>query len=76
MHSLREVRCQELGVEQAIAAKPQAGDEMDERDLAGVGHAAEHALAEERGAERDAVEAADKFPVVPAFDAVRRALRE
>ena len=73
---LRQMRRQELGVEQAVAAEPQPRDQMHQRDLAGVGLAAEHALAEERGAERDAVKPADQLAVVPALDAVRRAAGE
>ena len=60
----------ELGVEQREAARPQPRDQIDQGDLAGVAVAREHALAEERGAERDAVEAADQLAVAPALDAV------
>ena len=67
------MRRHELRVEQPVAAEPQPRHEMDQRDLAGIGDPAEHALAEECRAERDPVEPADKFAVVPAFDAVRRA---
>src|SRR5690606_21916501 len=65
-----EVVGQELAVEQRIAAGTEAGDEMDQRHLGGVGLAAEHALAEEGGADRDAIEAADKPSVAPALDGV------
>src|ERR1044071_3962130 len=70
---LRQMRGQELRVEQPEAAELQPAGEMNQRDLAGVGHPAEHALAEKRRPERDAVKAADKFAVEPALDAVRRA---
>src|SRR5262245_62083498 len=43
---------------------------MDQRHLRGVALAAEHALSEEGGAYRHAIEAADQLAVVPAFDAV------
>src|SRR5258705_17257 len=73
---LRQMRRQELGIEQSVAAEPQGRHEMDERHLAGGGNPAEHALAEEGGAERHAVEAADELALMPAFDAVRRAALE
>src|SRR6185437_7044568 len=66
----------ELRVEQREAAAAQPGDEMDERDLAGVGGAAEHALAEEGGTELDAVEPAGEDAVGPALDAMGRAAPE
>src|ERR1051326_7128213 len=46
---------------------------MYERDLARIGDAAEHALAEKGAAERDPIETADQFTVMPALDAVRGA---
>src|SRR5438067_6953913 len=70
------MRGQELGVEQAVTAEPQPRGEMDECDLARVGHPAEHALAEKRRAERDAVEPARQLAVEPAFYAVGRATGE
>src|SRR3954452_15377892 len=70
---LRQMRRHELRVEEKIAAEPQARDEMNQRDLAGIADPAEHALAEKRRAERYPVQPADQFAVVPAFDAVRRA---
>src|SRR5437764_773651 len=73
---LRQMRGQKLGVEQPVPAEPQARGEVDQRDLARIGDPAEHALAEKRRAERDAVQAADEIAVQPALDAVRRAARE
>ena len=70
------MRRQKLRIEQSVTAEPQPRHEMDERHLAGVGDPAEHALAKEGGAERDAVEAADQLALVPAFDAMRRAALE
>src|SRR5271167_646367 len=67
----RQMRRQELGIEQAEAAEAQAGDEVNQRDLARVVLAAEHALAEEDRTERDAVQAAGQPVVAPAFDCVR-----
>src|SRR5690606_8698971 len=58
----------ELRVEQGEAAMAQAGDEMDEGDLGGIACAMKHALAEERAAERHAVEAADQLSVLPHLD--------
>ena len=44
--------------------------EMHERDLRGVAFGREHALAEERAVERNAVEAADNSIAVPHLDGV------
>jgi len=73
---LREMRRQELRVEQAVAAAPQPRNELDERDLARIAHSAEHALAEKGGAQRDAIQPADQLALVPAFDAMRGATLE
>ena len=54
-----------------IAARAQPLDERDERNLRGVGLAVEHRLAEERAAERDAVEPAHQPIAVPRLDRVR-----
>jgi hypothetical protein len=69
------MRRQELGIEQPVTAKAEARDEMDERDLACVGDPAEHAFAEEGGAERDAIETADPLALCPALDTLRSAER-
>ncbi len=71
-----EVRRHELRVEKLEAADHEACGEMRKGDLLGIGFAMEHALAEESGAERHAVEAADKLPLPPAFDGMDVALRE
>jgi hypothetical protein len=60
-----------LRVQQTIAADAQARDEVHEGDLACVARGAEHALAEEGGAERDAVEPAHQRVARPALHAVR-----
>src|SRR4051812_773407 len=52
-----------------------AGDQPSERDLRGVGHAAEHRLAKEGAAEADPVEPADQLTALPAFDRVGVARR-
>ena len=65
---LIEVRVVELGVQQHVTAINQVSDKVHERDLRGIGRAAEHAFAEERAAERDAIKAADELFAVPAFD--------
>ena len=49
------MRCQELRIEEAVAAEPQPGSQMHESDLARVGDPAEHAFAEKRRPDRDAV---------------------
>ena len=56
-----------------IAAGAQALDQVDQGDLAGIAPAREHALAEERRAERDAVETAGERAVAPDLDAVGEA---
>src|SRR5205814_4140860 len=73
---LREMRRQELSIEHTVAAVPQPRDQMHEGDLARIGDAAEHALAEKGAAERDTVEPADQFDLVTALDAVRSAALE
>src|SRR5271167_1055379 len=72
----RQMRRQELGIEQAEAAEAQAGDEVNQRDLARVVLAAEHALAKEDRTERNAVQPAGQPAVAPAFDRMRRAAGE
>src|SRR5690606_21571386 len=67
---LLQVLVGDLGVEQAVAAVAQPRDQMHQRHLRGVPRPAEHALAEEGPAERDAVEPADQLLASPAFDAV------
>src|SRR5258708_8418246 len=67
---LLQMRSHELRVEQAKAAGAQLLDQVNQCHFARVGDTAEHAFAEERGAERDAVEAADQLIVEPALDAV------
>src|SRR3954454_12476536 len=60
----------ELRIEELESADSQPRYEMDQRHLACIGRAAEHALAEKCRAELDAVEAADQPVVRPAFDAM------
>ena len=66
----------ELRVEQPEAAGPQPRHQMHQRDLGGVARAMEHALAEERAAERDAVEPADQRIAVIDLDGVAMAVLE
>src|SRR6185312_2966967 len=68
---LGQVAGDELGVEQLVAAGEQPRDKVCQRHLGGVTGQREHALAEEGGAQRDAVEAAEKLAVLPTLDAVR-----
>src|SRR5690606_37663028 len=65
-----EMRRDELGVEQRIAAGLEPRDEMDEGDLRGVAGAVEHALAEERAGERHAIQPADQRVSVIDLDGV------
>jgi len=50
-----EMRRQELGVEQAVAAEAQPGGEVNEGHLARLTLTAEHAFAEKGRADRDTV---------------------
>ncbi len=70
------MRGDELAVEQLPAAGDQPRDEMRERDLRGVAHAADHRFAEKGAAQCDAVESADQLALLPAFDAVGMAEAE
>ena len=67
---LRQVRGDELGVQQPEAAKAQSRDEVHQGHLRGVPRHAEHALAEEHAADRHAVEAADQMAVLAGFHRV------
>ena len=59
-----------LRVEQFEAARDQPRHQMHQRHLRGVAGAMKHALAEERAAEADAVQAADQIVILPDLDAV------
>jgi hypothetical protein len=63
-----------LRIEKRVAAPPQPGDEIDERNLARVGAHREHALAEKRPADGNAVNASCQHAPVPGLDAMRMAL--
>ncbi len=71
---LQQVIVDELRIQQNIAALPEAGDEVDQRNLAGIRRGRKHALAKERAAERNAVDAADQLFALPRLDAMRIAL--
>ena len=69
-----QMRRDELRVEERVAPRDQARDEMDEGDLRGIAGAVEHAFAEEAAAEGDAVEAACQPSLGrPTLDAVHDA---
>src|SRR5205085_2571681 len=59
-----------LRVEQFELALVEAVDQVDEGYFAGIALAMEHALAEERGAQADAVQPAGQLAVAPRLDAV------
>jgi len=59
---------QELAIQELEPADFQACDEVGERDLGCVARAAEHALAEEGGAQPHAIQAADELIVLPGLD--------
>jgi len=71
---LFEVFADELCVEQAEPFFDEALHEVAQGDFTGVGFAREHAFAKKNGAEGDAVETANQFVFVVAFDAVGVAL--
>ena len=58
----------ELAVEQPESADDEARHQPGQRHLRRIRSKREHALAEEGAAEPHAVEAADKFLILPAFD--------
>ncbi len=61
----------ELAIEQAEAPHLQPRDEMRQRDLRGIAHPAEHALAEEGRPQPHAIEPADEPIALPRLDRVR-----
>lgn len=63
----------ELAIEQRKASRAQPCNEPGQRNLGSIARAAHHAFAEERAAERQAVQAADQIIAVPAFDRMRKA---
>src|SRR5260370_41917092 len=60
----------ELAVEQDKTARPQPGDEVDQRDLRGVPRAVEHALTEEGAGAADPIETADQRLAIVDLDGV------
>ena len=71
MHpELHQVVVGELRIQQRVTLLPKAGDKIDQRDLAGIRRGREHAFAEERTAEGNAVDAADKFFALPGLHAM------
>ncbi len=71
---LLQVVVHELRIQKREAAAPEAGAEMDQCHLTRVRLDGEHTFAEERRADGEAVEAADEFVALPAFDTVDVAL--
>src|SRR5687767_15407383 len=65
------VRGEHLYVEPAEAARAEVFDEVEQRELRGVGPQVEHALAGEGPARVHAVDAADQLLALPRLDAVR-----
>ena len=68
---LAQVVGDELRVQEAVAARSQALDQRDERDLAGVARAREHAFAKECRPKRNPVQPTGQTSASPGFDAVR-----
>ena len=66
----------ELGVEQGEATVSQSRHQIDQRDLARIAGAREHALAEKRAAEMHAVQPAGERAVLPHLDRMAMAERE
>jgi len=65
---------EELAIEQGKAAGAQPRDQPGQRDLRCIGDAADHRFAEERPAQRKAVEPADELIAVPHLDRMGVAL--
>ena len=65
------VRRQHLNVEPVESARAQVFDQKQQREFRGVGAQVEHALARERAARVNAVEAADQLAALPSLRAVR-----
>src|SRR5262245_4631017 len=63
----------ELRIQQGKTLRPQSLNQVYQAYLRSVRSAREHAFAEEGGAERDAIEAADQLFPIPGLDAVRMA---
>ena len=63
----------DLAVDEPDVPRRELADACGERDLRRIGRVREHRLAEERGAERHAVEAADQLVAPPGLDRVREA---
>ena len=64
---LRQMGGHELGVQQAEPTQSQTGNQVHERDFGGVGDEAEHAFAEERTTQCDAVKPAYQRAIEPAL---------
>ena len=62
-----------LAVQQFEASLAKPFYQVNQGDLAGVGFAVKHALAEEGGTEGDAIEAANQVRPLPRFNAVGEA---
>jgi hypothetical protein len=65
------VRRDELAIEQRKSADTQAGNEMCERQLGGIGFPAKHTLAKKRPAKANPVKSADEPPLRPCFNGMR-----
>jgi len=63
----------ELHIQKPVTAFAQQGDQRRQRRLAGIGLAREHAFAEKRAAQADAVKPAGEPALAPGLDAVRLA---
>ena len=61
----------ELAVEKREAARFHPSDEPGQSDFGRVGHAAEHAFAEERSPQLHAIKPADELAIVPRLDGMR-----
>jgi len=72
---LGQVAGEKLRIQKYVCAGLHARYEVDQRHLAGISLARKHALAEERAAEADAVEAAGQSALAPALHGVRMTRR-
>ena len=69
---LHQVFVDELRIQQFIPLLPKPCDQIDQRDLAGVGCGRKHAFAEKRAADGNAIDPAHQFAAAPRFHAMRK----
>lgn len=69
---LHQVFVDELRIQQFITLLPQPCDQVDKRDLAGIGCGRKHTFAKKRAADGNAIDPAHQFAAAPRFHAMRK----